>query len=153
MALSEGVNAPNFTAPCTNASATINFPEDVKGQPCVLYFYPKDFTPVCTIEACQFRDSFSFFEQLNVKILGISLDDLEEHKRFREEHGLKFDLIADPEGELAKRYDAHDPVTGYTLRITYLLDAEGKIRAVYDDLQHSEERVLAMIESLKAELS
>ncbi|MDQ6636738.1 MAG: thioredoxin-dependent thiol peroxidase [Candidatus Dormibacteraeota bacterium] len=112
-----------------------------RGRKVLVYFYPKDDTPGCTKEACQFNDSLPGFEEAGVDILGISADDAQSHRAFRAKYGLRFRLLSDPGHEVAKAYAAWGermlygkPVTGI-LRSTFLIDAEGGIERVWYDVQ------------------
>ncbi len=78
----------------------------MKGKPCILYFYPRDFTPGCTREACGFRDQFAEFRGLDIDVTGISRDSVATHLKFKETHRLPFELLADEQGEVATLYKA-----------------------------------------------
>ncbi len=143
MALAVGAKAPDFSLPSTGGQFTLS--EDLAGKSCIIYFYPKDFTNVCTKEACTFRDEFSKFEGVNTTIVGISKDSVETHLRFKAEYNLQFDLLADTKGEVAKLYKASIPIIGVTKRISYLLDKDHKIVAVYDSLFEAQEHVNEML--------
>lgn len=109
-----------------------------RGKPVVLYFYPKDDTPGCTKEACNFRDNNSLYEENGVKVLGVSIDDAASHKRFQEKYNLNFTLLADDSKEISRKYGAL--AEGYDKRVTYIIDGEGKVAYVYpkvDPEQHS----------------
>ena len=94
--VSVGVPAPEFELP--DQDGQLHSLEDYRDQWVVLYFYPKDETPGCTTEACEFRDNIFAFRDLNAQILGVSLDDVASHKAFADNHGLPFPLLADVEG-------------------------------------------------------
>ncbi len=149
MSLSPGTPAPDFTLPSTSGR-DFTLSRDAAGQMCILYFYPKDFTPGCTREACAFRDEFAFFRKASVPVYGISRDDLETHRRFKAEHHLPFDLLADGDGRVCESYDALLPLIRIPRRVTYLLDAEHRIAAVYEDLFGAGEHIDAMIAHLTA---
>jgi peroxiredoxin Q/BCP len=106
---------------------------DFLGKPLVLYFYPKDDTPGCTQEACDFRDSMSVLSSMGIKVVGVSPDSLPSHKKFREKYGLNFTLLSDPNKEVAKLYFAYGKKKMYgretegIIRSTFLIDKEGKI--------------------------
>lgn len=102
MSLREGDKAPQFHAE-TDSGERISL-KDLKGKPVVLYFYPKDMTPGCTVEACDFRDSFARLKKLGVTVLGVSKDSTESHRKFKSKHELPFTLLADTDGELCKTY-------------------------------------------------
>ena len=132
MALLEGTKAPDFTLKSTTGSL-FSLYQDQSGQKCILYFYPKDFTPGCETEACDFRDQFSLFEELKVTIYGISRDSYETHVKFRKKFELPFHLLSDADGKVSKMYDASVPLLKISKRITYFIDEELKIAAVYDN--------------------
>jgi len=107
---------------------------EYRGKKLVLYFYPKDFTPGCTAEACSIRDSYQLFEGSGIPIFGISGGTAELHQKFREKHNLPFNILLDEELEIAKLYDAYSrlDILGIGVkRITYLIDETGKIEAIF----------------------
>lgn len=147
MALSKGIAAPDFTLPSTNGD---NFKlSDFIGEPLLIYFYPLDFTPGCTKEACSFRDNFDFFKTANIKVFGISKDSIKKHLKFKEKHNLPFELLSDVNGEVSKKYDAIIPFVGISKRVTYLLDSSHRIFGVYDSLFGYEKHIQKMIEQVK----
>ncbi|WP_026998522.1 peroxiredoxin [Eisenibacter elegans] len=150
MALTINTPAPDFRLPST-AGSDFQLSEALRGKALILYFYPKDFTPLCTVETCIFRDTFEFFNNLGVAVVGISTDDLETHHRFIEAHNIPFPLLADVDGRVASSYDAFDPLIKFTRRITYLIDGQGMIRAVYANVFKDEKDLRKMIESLQKE--
>ena len=127
----EGKPAPDFEA-TTDAGERVKL-SDFRGQPVVLYFYPKDDTPGCTVEACGFRDAYSEFEQRGAVVLGVSPDDEASHTRFKEKFDLPFTLLADPEHAVAEKYGVwgEKKYGGRTYmgvsRSTFIIDAEGKL--------------------------
>jgi peroxiredoxin Q/BCP len=133
MPLSQGTQAPDFKLPSTEGR-DLSLEEDFAGQALVLYFYPKDFTPGCTQEACSFQNQFSFFQETAVPVLGISPDSVETHRRFKEANQLEFILLSDRGGRVARKYHAQMPLINVTRRITYLLDDQHKIRAVFENM-------------------
>ncbi len=121
---------------------------DYKGKWVVLYFYPKDDTPGCTKEACNFRDSIAKFQKLGVVILGVSKDSVASHKKFAEKYHLNFPILSDESKNVIKEYKSWGikkfmgrQFEG-TIRNTYLIDPKGKINKVYEKvnpLSHSEQ--------------
>jgi peroxiredoxin Q/BCP len=99
-------------------------------EPTVVYFYPKDFTGGCTIEANDFQDALPEFRESGIDVYGVSLDDVETHADFAEEEGVEFDLLADPEGDVAATFGL-DTSEGYTDRRTFVL-VGGEVADVYD---------------------
>jgi thioredoxin-dependent peroxiredoxin len=103
---------------------------DYRGKWVVLYFYPKDATPGCTTQACEFRDNIFAFREAGAVILGVSVDDVESHKKFSEEHGLPFPILADSTKATAKEYGVLKKYLGtmeLASRETFLIDPQGKI--------------------------
>ena len=99
----------------------------------VLFFYPGDFTPVCTKEACGFRDLYTDLASKDTEVIGVSVDDDESHRKFAAKYGLGFPLIADPEKSLAKTYGATSFLTaviGRVSRVTFVIDKTGRVAAV-----------------------
>ncbi|MGC3982690.1 MAG: peroxiredoxin [Steroidobacteraceae bacterium] len=129
--------------------------EEYKGKWLALYFYPKDNTPGCTTQACEFRDNVFAFRDAGAVIVGISLDDTASHKKFAEEHGLPFTLLADTTKQTAKAYGVLTKMMGVmevAQRDTFLIDPNGKIAKHYvrvDPKGHSA-IVLADIKALQA---
>jgi peroxiredoxin Q/BCP len=101
----------------------------------VLYFYPRDFTLVCTKEACGFRDMYDELLSKETEVIGVSIDDDASHEKFAQKHGVQFPLVADADKKLARAYGAasklRDLLGGTTARITYVIDKQGKIAAKY----------------------
>ncbi|MCQ6277233.1 thioredoxin-dependent thiol peroxidase [Bacillus sp. V3B] len=126
-----GQLAPDYALPASNGQ-TVQL-SDFHGKNVVLYFYPKDMTPGCTTEACDFRDRHEDFSELNTVILGVSPDPIKRHEKFIEKHNLPFLLLADEENELAKAFDVWKLKKNFGKeymgieRSTFILDPEGKI--------------------------
>src|SRR4029453_15548602 len=127
----EGSPAPNFTL--TSDSGEQVSLESFRGQPVVLFFYPKDDTPGCTVEALGFRDPYSEFEKRGAVVLGVSPDDEASHVKFKEKYSLPFTLLADPGHEVAEQYGVWKERNTYGKksmgieRSTFVIDAEGNI--------------------------
>jgi thioredoxin-dependent peroxiredoxin len=110
---------------------------DFRGKWLALYFYPKDQTPGCTTQACEFRDNIFAFRDAGAAIVGISVDDVESHQKFSEKHGLPFPILADPTKETAKKYGVLKTYLGtmeLAKRDTFLIDPEGRIVKHYVDV-------------------
>ena len=106
---------------------------DYQGQWLVLYFYPKDDTPGCTREACEFRDDFAVLRDMNAGLLGVSLDDVKSHKEFADKYHLPFPLLSDSSGEVARAYGSLwklGPIR-FARRHTFIIDPQGHIAKVY----------------------
>ena len=125
---------------------------DYRGKWLVLYFYPKDDTPGCTTQACEFRDNLFAFNKLDAVVVGVSVDDVASHKAFSEEHSLPFTLLADSTKETAKAYGVLHSVLGLmeiASRETFIIDTEGRIAKHYravDPKGHSQ----AVLKDLRA---
>ena len=154
MPIKSGIPAPNFSLP--DETGTIHNLTDYRGRVVVLYFYPKDDTPGCTTEACNFRDDYSAYAKTDVVILGVSPDTSKSHARFKEKYALPFPLLADEDHAVCSLYGAWGPkkMMGReyegVLRTTFLIDRSGTIARVFENVKpadHSAE-VLAAIESL-----
>ncbi len=148
--------APDFTLPDQDGNniSLGNF----TGKWTVLYFYPKDDTPGCTVEACSLRDARDDIAELGAEIVGISKDDLSSHEKFKAKHSLNFTLLSDPEGKVVEAYGAWGPkMFGKEgiLRKTFLIDPSGTIRKVYGrvtPLGHGEQ-VIAELKRLQVNAS
>jgi peroxiredoxin Q/BCP len=148
-----GDPAPDFEL--KDQSGQVHSIEDYRGKWVALYFYPKDDTPGCTTEACEFRDNIFAFKNLNCQILGVSLDDVESHKEFAEKYSLPFPLLADTTGTTADAYGVKSKYMGMSVakRQTFLIDPEGNVAKHYakvDPDGHSQQ-VLGDLEALGAE--
>ncbi len=147
-----GDPAPEFELP--DQDGQLHSLEDYRDSWIVLYFYPKNETPGCTTEACEFRDNIFAFRKLNAQILGVSLDDIESHKSFAENHGLPFPLLADSDGVVAEAYGVKTKMFGMTVakRQTFVIGPDGTLVKHYEKVRpatHSKE-VLADLETLTA---
>lgn len=135
--LSPGDKAPEFELPDADMNALVS--DTLKGKPYVMYFYPKDDTPGCTVEALEFTDLMPEFEALDAVVMGVSKDSCVSHAAFRDKYGLSVQLIADMDGQLCEAYDVwrekeKDGVKKMgILRSTFVVDADGVVRhALYD---------------------
>ena len=140
------MQAPDFKLP--DQEGKNHSLSDYQGKWLVLYFYPKDFTPGCTKEACAFRDASQEFDKREVKIVGISKDTVALHKKFAEKYHLNFPLLADPEHQVIEAYGAWGKKKFMgreffgTLRSTFLINPEGEIVKEYKNVNpttHSSE--------------
>ncbi|MHB8360294.1 MAG: peroxiredoxin [Thermoplasmataceae archaeon] len=122
---------------------------DFRGSPVVLYFYPKDNTPGCTTEACNFRDNLESLQAHGIKVLGVSVDDQKSHKKFQEKYDLNFSLVVDDKKSITEKYKANGMFGAK--RITYIIDGNGTIAYTYPKVKpngHALE-VLDKIKELK----
>ena len=145
--LGVGEVAPDFTA-TTKAGERVTL-SSMKGQPVVVYFYPKDETPGCTKEACAFRDAWNKFTAKHVGLVGVSRDTEASHREFVKHHELPFPLAADEDGKISQSYGV--PITlGMDARVTFLVGADGRVVKVWPKVDpgvHADE-VLAAAEAL-----
>jgi peroxiredoxin Q/BCP len=155
MALALGAKAPAFTA--FNQDGEKVALKDFQGQWVVLYFYPKDLTPGCTTEACDFRDQQQLFKRSKVMVLGVSKDDAELHQKFIAKHGLSFDLLVDADGKICEKYGVWQEKSMYgkkywgIIRSTFLIDPAGILQKVYSKVKVNGHvaQVLADLKELK----
>ena len=151
MPIPSGIQAPEFTL--TDDSGITRRLSDYRGQSVVLYFYPKDDTPGCTTEACNFRDDYSAYVEAGVTILGVSPDSVKSHSKFKKKFGLPFPLLADEEHTVCNAYAVWAPKKFMgreymgVLRTTYVISSDGKIKKVFENVkpaQHSQEVIQAV---------
>lgn len=119
---------------------------DYRGRKVVLYFYPKDNTPGCTKEACNFRDGYNDLQRWGIVLLGCSIDNADSHRAFARKYSLPFPLLLDPDNKIAKAYGADNgiPILGLDRRVTYVIGETGNILKVYpsvDPASHAKEIV------------
>ena len=147
-----GQAAPTFTLPSQDGTQ-ISL-ESFRGKWVVLYFYPKDMTPGCTIEAHNFQRDQAQYEAANAVILGVSVDTPESHQQFCTKEGLSFRLLADPQHKVVEAYGSLGSFMGITIanRNTFLIDPAGKIAKVWTkvQVQHHSEEVLAALAEAKS---
>ena len=141
--LAVGTKAPGFALPDQNG--VVHTLEEYKGKKVILYFYPKDNTPGCTKQACGFSERYPLFREKGAVVLGISKDSVASHKKFEENYGLAFPLLADPERTVIEAYDVWKEKQNYgkvsmgVLRTTYLIDEEGIIIKANDKVKAAED--------------
>lgn len=137
--LKEGQPAPNFKLKNQNGD-TIEL-KDFLGKKVVFYFYPKDLTPGCTVEACGFSENLGRIQKKNTVVLGVSFDDERDHQKFIEKHGLKFDLLVDDEKEVAKKYGVYQKKKFMgkefmgIVRSTFLIDEKGRLQKIWSPVK------------------
>lgn len=130
LVLSIGDTAPDFTGTDQHGKK-VSLDELLKESAVVLYFYPKDFTPVCTAQACMFRDTSAELAAAGARVVGVSGDDQSSHSRFAETHKVPFSLLSDPDKSIQKAYEARQLLGLLTKRVTYVIDRNRKIRGVF----------------------
>lgn len=145
MPIASGIPAPEFEMlDDTNVLRKLS---DYRGKSIILYFYPKDDTPGCTKEACHFRDDYSAYEKAGVVILGVSPDDVASHIKFKQKFQLQFPLLADEGHKVCDQYGVWGPKKYLgkeyegVLRTTFLIDSEGNIKRVYENVRPAEHSV------------
>ena len=130
-----GTTAPEFTLDKSSGGA-VSLGELLADGPLILYFYPADFTPGCTKEACTIRDVHDDIVSAGLRVVGISPQGADSHERFREKHALPFDLLCDTDKEAIRKYDVDGPMGIGTRRATFLIGQDGKIEdAVLADVR------------------
>ncbi|MCS6906893.1 MAG: thioredoxin-dependent thiol peroxidase [Anaerolineales bacterium] len=155
MPLTAGNPAPDFTLPDENGE--LRRLSDYRGKVVVLYFYPKDDTPGCTTEACEFRDAYAEYEKAGISILGVSPDDVKKHQKFKAKHSLPFPLLADTDHAVCEMYGVwgRKKFRGKeyegVFRTTFVIGKDGTILRVFENVKpegHSRE-VLKVVEELE----
>ena len=143
--IEEGQAAPDFELR-DDAGRTVRL-SDFRGSPVVLYFYPKDDTPGCTAQACGIRDVYDRFAERGAVVLGVSADDEESHRAFREKYTLPFTLLADPDREAGQAYGVIRDDSRYFERSTFVIDKDGNVARVLrrvDARTHADEVLAAL---------
>ena len=131
-----GKPAPDFTLPSTTGE-NITLKQYKGKKTVILYFYPKDETPGCTREACDFRDHTAEFEKFNVVVLGVSTDPMDSHLRFRDKHKLPYVLLSDEDATVSKQYGVYKQKNVYGKksmgieRTTFVIDKTGRVAQIY----------------------
>lgn len=143
MALKTGTKAPDFSL-INQDGQNINLEKDLKGRHFILLFYPKDFTAGCTMELCQFRDSYNWFVERGIEIMAISHDSVSSHREFGGRYQLPFQLLSDPGRRVAKLYDAVFPFSVLTKRVSYFIDSEGFIQTQLDSMMNIDKHLSQM---------
>ena len=129
-----GDTAPDFALPDADGNEVRL--SELRGQTVILYFYPKDDTPGCTRESCDFRDSHTQFQQAGAVVLGVSPDSVASHRKFRDKYSLPFPILADPERQAIEAYGVWQEKNLYgkksmgVVRSTFVIDSQGRIAAV-----------------------
>jgi peroxiredoxin Q/BCP len=148
--LKVGDKAPDFTL-MDERGLPVSLKDFLGKHPVVLYFYPKDFTPGCTTEACSFRDDYKAYEERGAVVVGVSLDSVESHAKFSEHHSLPFTLLSDNRKEVAKAYGVLGTGGFLAKRVTFIIGRNGSIAGIFpkvDVKQHSQE-VLEALDKLR----
>ncbi len=125
--LKPGSRAPDFALLDDEGNET-SLSDLLQDGPLILYFYPADFTPGCTKEACSIRDIHDDIQAVGLRVAGVSPQDVESHRKFRDKHGLPFTLLSDPDKAVIKQYDVDGMFGVGVARATYLIDQDRKIK-------------------------
>jgi len=145
MPLEEGTSAPEISARNQHGERVEPSFEGVA----VVYFYPRDDTPGCTTEATQFAAELETYREAGVAVYGVSTDDVDSHREFAEKHDIEFDLLADPEGEIADAFDVERGRGDATARTTFVI-VDGAVHTVYEDVRpdgHAREVMMDLLET------
>jgi peroxiredoxin Q/BCP len=127
------MRAPEFTSLLTTGDVVkLN---DYKGKKVVLYFYPKDDTPGCTIEACGLRDQYEKIHELGAEVLGVSVDNVVSHQRFTQKFNLPFQLVADSDKSITRAYGVLNEKSNMARRVTFIIDEKGIVEKVFDPVK------------------
>ncbi|WP_026734952.1 peroxiredoxin [Fischerella sp. PCC 9605] len=151
MAIKVGDTAPNFTLPSQNGSPVSL--TDFRGKPVVLYFYPKDDTPGCTVESCAFRDQYEVFKSAGAEVIGISGDSPESHQKFATKYQLPFTLLSDKGNKVRKQYGATAAFGLFPGRVTYVIDKDGVVQYVFDSMFNFKGHVEEALKTLQGLVS
>lgn len=149
MAIKKGDQCPKFTLKDQNGEQ-FNMEEVLGKENLVLYFYPKDDSPGCTKQACSFRDAFEDFVEVGARVIGISSDDEESHKKFAEKHNLPFTLLADADKKVRKMFGVPTNLLGLIPgRVTYVVDKEGIVQGVFNSQMNFDKHVTEAMKIVK----
>lgn len=152
-----GDQAPDFTLH-SDAGEQVTL-SGLRGKPVILYWYPRDDTPGCTVEACSFRDAYGEFQRAGAVVLGVSTDSVKSHEKFKTKFNLPFPLLSDPEHQVAEQYGVWGPkkfmgkeFEGIS-RVTFLIDEQGVVKQVWPKVKpegHADEILAALGSSTAA---
>ena len=135
-----GQKIPEFEIKDTNGN--IISEKTLKGKNVVIFFYPKDGSPICTTEACSFRDNYDEFKKYNCEVIGISSDSEESHKKFAKNHNLQFPMVSDSKRKLRKLFKVKPNLLGLIAgRETFLIDSEGIIRLIFNSQMNANSHI------------
>ena len=148
MSVSVGDSAPDFTLKDQNSTDT-SLAEYRDKQAVVLYFYPKDETPVCTKEACAFRDNYEAFVEAGAAVIGVSSDSVDSHRSFAEGRSLPFRLLADESGKLRRLYGVPKALGLMPGRVTYVIDKNGIVRETFNSMLFADKHVQGALKTVR----
>ncbi len=144
-----GSVAPDFTLP-SQSGEMVSLRDFMGKKPVVLFFYPKDDTPGCTKEACDFRDNFEAFRKLDAEIIGVSSDSVKSHRRFAAKHDLPFTLLSDEAGKVRKLYEVPNTLGIFPGRVTYVIDTEGVVKHIFSSQLGVQKHVEEALEAIRS---
>lgn len=146
--LKAGDRAPDFNGETTDGKVSL---QDYRGKNLIVYFYVRDQTPGCTMQSCSLRDGIVNIKNYNTEVLGISVDDLESHRRFKEKENLNFPLLADVDGSISKAFGAFNEERQMSKRMTFVIDKNGIIRHIFPkvDIRAHAEEVIEVLKAIK----
>lgn len=148
MSIKVGDKAPDFALP-SQMGDSVTLSEFFGKKNVVLYFYPKDETPGCTREACNFRDSYEEFTSLGAEVLGVSGQSVASHKSFASHYGLPFLLLSDKDNEIRKLYGVPSSMGLIPGRVTYIIDKKGVVRHIFSSQTQTQRHVEEAKNTLK----
>lgn len=145
-----GDKAPDFSL-LDEHGRPVSLKDHIGKNVVVLYFYPKDFTPGCTTEACSFRDSYKPYREKGAIVIGVSLDSVASHKKFSEKYALPFTILSDNRKEVAKAYGVLGTGGLMTKRVTFIINKDGTIARIFPkvDVKNHSEQVLKTLDELQ----
>lgn len=147
--LSVGDTAPDFALP-NQHKVTVQLNELLKASSVVLFFYPKNNTPICTQEVCSFRDAYEGFQKHSVQLLGISSDNSDSHADFSKRHQLPYDLLSDIDGSVAKQYGLQKTLGLLPGRVTFVIDQSHVIQMAYANSMNASLHIQQALETLQS---
>jgi peroxiredoxin Q/BCP len=148
MSIKIGDTAPDFSLPDKSGS-TVNLKDFIGKKAVVLYFYPKDDTPGCTVESCAFRDQYEVFRAAGAEVIGVSGDSPESHQKFASKYNLPFILLSDKGDQVRKQYGATTAFGFIPGRVTYVIDQAGVVQYVFDSMLNFKGHVEEAIKTLQ----
>ncbi|WP_008318516.1 peroxiredoxin [Leptolyngbya sp. PCC 6406] len=148
MAIKVGDPAPDFSL-ASQTGDTVSLSQFKDQSPVVLYFYPKDDTPGCTVESCTFRDSYEAFKDLGAEVIGISSDSPESHQAFAAKHNLPFLLLSDLGSQVRRAYGVPTTLGLLPGRVTYVIDPQGIVRHLFNSQFNPKAHVQEALQILK----
>ncbi len=143
-----GEKVPDFSAESSKGGTLGS--ADLAGSPYVLYFYPKSFTPGCTLETREFAKATPEIEELGAKVVGVSIDKLDTQCKFADELGADFPILADPKGEISKKFGVKRMMLPVAKRVTYVVNEEGVVEASFHMDFKYKEHIQMVVDHLKS---